>query len=776
MPHIQESTISMSEKVISPLTKDVIHRICTGQVILSLSAAVKELVENSLDARATTVEIKIRDFGLGDVEISDNGIGIDEKNFHALAKAHSTSKIGDFSHLYDVRTFGFRGEALSALAALSDLSIVTRNVGSEVAFKLQFDHQGNIVDQSTCARTVGTTVVMRNFFDTLIVRRREFEKHCKREFAKVTSLINAYCLINYDVRFELIHISNSNRRQIVCKTFGSKISTLKTSICALFGDKQFDCLVEIKNIERPDDQDLAIYNIDLQKLGAFPRPIFQGYVSGPRKEQGRSISDRQYIFINGRPCDYSKICKLANEIYREFNRSYQYPVLVLNIVIDQCNVDINITPDKRTVFVAEEKILLAYLRTALRKSLNFDAAQFALTNSSNFTNSSEDKSSNSRVLKSPNQCDDEQTSSERSPVSVIYESDHSKETSLMKRREDYVGNGRQQNGTLDNFVLTFHEPDVPVNSASDSFKLDRLDGVALNLHRKFSNDSGNLSSNIFDFSTSKSEGQPSAEVVLADSDSSFCDGSELSKKLETAEILAGVKRKVLVDELIDSISMSKDNGEAAENLLSKRVDKTSFKSMQVVGQFNAGFILAIQPATEDLFIIDQHASDEKFNFELQQMSETVIGQKLVIPQTLADVSPCELNIIADNLHVFRRNGFEFLFNYSNDSSEVKLSAIPSSGKDNANWKNDLNYLIKMQNDFPGTFCRPPSVRALFASKACRKSVMIGHILNRDQMKRIVSNMAEIDQPWNCPHGRPTMRHLLCLKGLLLRNGNEKMLN
>ena len=111
----KESKCTSSIKAID---KRSVHQICSGQVILSLATAVKELVENSIDAGATNVEIKLREFGIDFIEVHDNGSGIEEKDFEAIAKKHCTSKLADFSDLTMIETFGFRGEALSSLCAL----------------------------------------------------------------------------------------------------------------------------------------------------------------------------------------------------------------------------------------------------------------------------------------------------------------------------------------------------------------------------------------------------------------------------------------------------------------------------------------------------------------------------------------------------------------------------------------------------------------------------------------------------------------------------------
>lgn len=202
-----------------------------------------------------------------------------------------------------------------------------------------------------------------------------------------------------------------------------------------------------------------------------------------------------------------------------------------------------------------------------------------------------------------------------------------------------------------------------------------------------------------------------------------------------------------------------DSNSSAENELRRNICKEAFERMEILGQFNLGFIIA--KLDNDLFIIDQHASDEKFNFEDQQRRMTIKSQRLIIPQKL-ELTAANEAILTDNVEIFRMNGFEFEIDHNAQAmNKIKLVSLPIS----KNWTfgtEDIEELIFMLSDSPGVMCRPSRVRKMFASRACRMSVMIGTALNQAQMKRIVSHMGEIDHPWNCPHGRPTMRHLINL--------------
>lgn len=196
--------------------------------------------------------------------------------------------------------------------------------------------------------------------------------------------------------------------------------------------------------------------------------------------------------------------------------------------------------------------------------------------------------------------------------------------------------------------------------------------------------------------------------------------------------------------------------QAAEDELRKEISKSMFAEMEILGQFNLGFI--VTKLKEDLFLVDQHAADEKYNFEMLQQHTVLQAQRLITPQTL-NLTAVNEAVLIENLEIFRKNGFDFVIDEDAPVTErAKLISLPTS----KNWTfgpQDIDELIFMLSDSPGVMCRPSRVRQMFASRACRKSVMIGTALNASEMKKLITHMGEMDHPWNCPHGRPTMRHV-----------------
>lgn len=217
--------------------------------------------------------------------------------------------------------------------------------------------------------------------------------------------------------------------------------------------------------------------------------------------------------------------------------------------------------------------------------------------------------------------------------------------------------------------------------------------------------------------------------------------------------------------------------QTAENCLSLTVTKDDFAKMRIIGQFNLGFIIATRSSPkndsdtdnkDELFIIDQHASDEKFNFERLQAETVVQNQRLVQPKTL-DLTAVEEEIVLENRAALEKNGFIVDIDDSGNEPigrRCKLISLPLS-KEVVFGVRDLEELIVLLSETATQSTdiyipRPTKVRNMFAMRACRSSIMVGKNLTSRQMEKVVRNMGTIDKPWNCPHGRPTMRHLMSL--------------
>uniref|UniRef100_A0A146KSI0 Mismatch repair endonuclease PMS2 n=1 Tax=Lygus hesperus TaxID=30085 RepID=A0A146KSI0_LYGHE len=815
---------------IKAIDRTTVHRICSGQVVLTLGIAVKELVENAIDAGATTVEVKLREYGSELVEVSDNGHGVHPDNFEGLTLKHHTSKLREFSDLTGVETFGFRGEALSSLCALSELSVSTRHKSLSCGSSLKFDRNGCILENTPCARQVGSTVSLANIFHTLPVRHKEFHRNLKKEFTKMLQLLYAYCIVSTGVRITCTNQTKKSNKHVVVATQGN--TTVKGNVSCIFGAKQLASLMELK-MTLPPPEVLDELKIDEQACSVFQ---LDGLVSSCAHGSGRSAPDRQFYFINSRPCDPSKISKVVNEVYHQYN-IHQYPFVYLNIKVSRDSVDVNVTPDKRQLFLDNEKVLISIVKASLERIYKSIPSTFTLNNISTKASVTTKMSGNvkpnlsifSQWRSKNDTCKRSSEDSDGSPSNckvMKLEGDYKKQNSQLTLRT-YVEKmhiperpGKDLNGFSDDvkelekpqgteFVMppqseepsiSFRTPeeldvkqDASINIPSE---LDEIAGI--NQSKESASDDIDISSasrvstsSLDDVAASSVDVQPCPEASkgfdmntwrkLEDSpekptlrqpmDSksvSYDSYEERGKKCiiiptDISRIKTLCQHRVEKDNKIEKIrfraTIDPSKNDQAEDELKREISKDKFQLMEIIGQFNLGFI--ITKLDEDMFIVDQHASDEKFNFETLQKTTIIKNQKLVVPQSL-ELTAANESVLMENLDVFKKNGFEFRIDENAPpTKKVLMTAVPLSGH-RVFGREDVDELLFMLQDAcdKDMTCRPSGVRAMFASRACRKSVMVGTALDFKEMKRLVSQMGTIEHPWNCPHGRPTMRHLV----------------
>ncbi|KAK7002475.1 DNA mismatch repair protein MutL [Favolaschia claudopus] len=340
---------------IKPIDKTSIHRITSGQVVIDLQTAVKELELIPVE------EVRFKQYGLASIEVIDNGGGISEENYEGIALKHHTSKLSSFADLTTVTTFGFRGEALSSLCALCDSVVVSTSTQSPMGVTLEMDSAGKICHKAKR----GTTITLLNLFSKLPVRRKEFERNAKREFGKALALLNAYalgpCSSGNGVRLVVEICSNPNARNAVIagrsvRTLGSESSRQHSRPGPRFLCRTRQIGHEKRTFFRATEVDDTPIQVRVS-----------GLVSKFAPACGRAGTDRQFFYVNGRPCNLPKVQKALNEVYRSFNAT-QSPFIVADFLLPTDSCDINVSPDKRTIFLHHESNLIAALKSSLESN------------------------------------------------------------------------------------------------------------------------------------------------------------------------------------------------------------------------------------------------------------------------------------------------------------------------------------------------------------------------------------------------------------------------
>ncbi|KAJ2809639.1 ATP-binding mismatch repair protein [Coemansia furcata] len=695
----------MTESIgMRPIARETVHKLCSGQVIVDLATSVKELLENSLDAGATSVDIKMRDGGLTSITVTDNGHGIAPEDYETLCRKHWTSKITSFEDLDGVTTFGFRGEALSSLCAVATVTIATATRESApMGMSLEYDTSGELVEKTAVARERGTTVVISGLFARWPVRLADLKKNARKEYTRLVGLVEQYSIISDGVR---ITLSNQTAR-------GNPVVSVRTP-------PQSDRLARL----------LGVFGAHLRPhLVHFEHRAenvsLEGHVSRP--EGGRGGSDKQYFFVNGRPCDLPKAKKLINELFRAYCPN-RYPVFAIAVSVEG-SVDVNLTPDKREVMIRCEEQVLLGLREALMKSvLEPDENAFSVSEPQAPGAGLADGSVGAK-RQSSQPCEDLVPP----PPAALRPRLSEQPDRDVAAPPPPQASPKKRPAPASKPPATANRPAAAVSKASAATA-----SVAKKMGSVFIGGCRNrIQNDTHDWK-------------------SVADRLRIKQARHRSKHDDSQQRDLDPAPAMTEGGLSVTDPEEASSALSRLIHKSDFLRMRVLGQFNYGFIIAL--LDNDLYIIDQHASDEKYNFEQLQQRAQISSQPLIHPAVL------ELGVVDEAVAIecrdkLEKNGFFVdVDENATPGQRLRLKSQPVIDKTLFDQK-DLMELVAQLCVDPVGVPRCERARRVFASRACRKSTMIGDPLSKSRMRDIVAHLGELDHPWNCPHGRPTLRHL-----------------
>ena len=297
------------------LDQDTINQIAAGEVIERPASVVKELLENAIDAKATAVTVEIRDGGLSVIRITDNGCGIEPEQIPTAFLSHATSKIRDAADLVTIASLGFRGEALSSIAAVAKVELITRTPGSISGSRYRIEG-GKEVGLEEVGAPEGTTFLVRDlFFNT--PARRKFLKTPATEASHVAGLVEKIALSHPEISFRFIQNNQT-------KLFTSGNGNLKDIIYAVYGREIAQNLVPVAG-------------------GADPITV-GGFIGKP--VIARSNRSFEVYFINGRYIRNGLIGKAVEDAYKPFMMQHKYPFTMLSFTVDPSFIDVNVHPSK----------------------------------------------------------------------------------------------------------------------------------------------------------------------------------------------------------------------------------------------------------------------------------------------------------------------------------------------------------------------------------------------------------------------------------------------
>lgn len=779
---------------IKQLCQDSIRFIAAGEKINDIETVIRELIENSIDAGAKNIEIRLARYGVEAIEVEDDGAGISESDFDTLAARYHTSKITDFAKLQEsLETFGFRGEALSCLCNLANVTITTKSKSSPTGSRLTFKKDGTIARREATARAQGTTVIIRNLFHSMPVRRRELESTSKRQYDKVVKLIYEHAIARSHIKFSLCKRYAAKKE----KDFMHGGTTLEGVLITIFGLKLFESLLPIGQVKRnkfletikilgedgnKNDDGHKAQTKDSEKGSSSPvspisseharddffrrsckskfareRPEFSihGYIS--KIGAGRSSTDSQFLYVNRKPCDIPKVSRLVNETYRNYSNTNQYPFYCLFIQVQNWAADFNV-PRKRSVILQEENKLCTIVKESLDElySASAPASQHNCPNADipvvslkqDSTNQTE-KGGHKREQNLRDKAVEVSEPPSKKPVSNT-----TRRSTSMEICEPWPQE------TNENDTSNMQNGDVPpqIEQSNGCHNIDTTTAIVC----RESTPSPEFSPEHNDRPDEDWSACTYLDTVVKTNDGfevSMCNLETLGQALRRER----AQRRVKSDAKQFSYAIHPNFNNVAEDELKLNLNKKSFEDMQIIGQFNNGFI--ITRLNMHLFIIDQHATDERANYEEQLLRSPLEKQTMVYPKPLY-LNLIQENAIINNLEEFRARGFEFAIDSTKPAGYRVLmtsTAVCKGDKIEEHLdKSDVEELIDVILESPNsvkTYTLRKTIKVA-AMKACRMSVMIGQPLSWSQMHSIVAKMSHLKNPWVCAHNRPTIRHLM----------------
>ncbi len=329
--------------IIQLLPDSVANQIAAGEVVQRPASAVKEMMENSLDAGATEIKLVVKEAGKTLIQIIDNGSGMSETDARMCFERHATSKIRSADDLFQIQTMGFRGEALASIAAIAQVELKSCREGDELGTCIQIEGS-KLVDQTECVCNKGTTLSVKNLFYN-VPARRNFLKSNAAEFRHIMEEFQRIAIIHPEVGFELYH----NDKII----FQLKSSNLKQRISNLMGSNYSNKLLHVEE------------ETDVVKIS--------GFVGKP--EFARKTRGEQYFFANNRFIKHNYFNHAVTEAYQELIPEGTYPTYFIFMEVDPARIDVNIHPTKTEVNFQDAQIIYAMMRSAVKRTLG----QFSLS-------------------------------------------------------------------------------------------------------------------------------------------------------------------------------------------------------------------------------------------------------------------------------------------------------------------------------------------------------------------------------------------------------------
>ncbi len=701
--------------MIRVLDKATIDKIAAGEVIERPSSVVKELLENAIDAGSTAVTVEIKDGGTSFIRVTDNGCGIPKEEVRMAYMRHATSKIEHVEDLNSILSLGFRGEALSTIAAVSQTEMITKTATDLTGIKYVI-HGGKEIEYKDVGVPNGTTIVVRNlFFNT--PARKKFLKSAMTEGSYIFDLLTRIALSHPEISFKLI--ANGQTR---IDTSGN--GKLKDTIYQLYGR---DITANLIPIDYTDG--------DIHLSGFIGKPFI-----------ARGNRGLENYFINHRYIKSNVVNRAIEEGYRTFVMQHKFPFTVLYLDLPQEKCDVNVHPTKMEFKYDNEKNLFEACCTAVK---------LALTHKEIIPKEGE-KPIASPVISHPEQKPAEPFEVKRAQSQAIpqknvragnYSPTYKILESLRKAEEEQAAKNGTPLPNIADMVAdagVVYSPSTPVesaqagNSSTTSHVMQQSNSMppsqdvqqnhsTTTVQTAYQNNSTVISQSV---QQNSSAGTVQAAQAQPSETSAKPDLSKMDKNSAAYKYTVGKQETLFDDDFLTEKAR-----------LSHRVIGQVFETYWLI-EYN-----------DNLYIMDQHAAHEKVKYEelMENLKNKQVFSQQLLPPMVITVTYAERQAILDNFDLFMKIGYDI---EEFGGNEFKINAIPSNlfglhGRD-------------MFLEFVGSLIQNSGYMSndIFVKKlstmACKAAIKGNMKLSFQEIDALVDKLLSLENPYTCPHGRPTI--------------------
>lgn len=696
------------------LDQATINQIAAGEVIDRPSSVVKELLENAIDAKATAITVEIKDGGISFIRITDNGCGIEKDQVRKAFLRHATSKLHTIDDLLDIGSLGFRGEALSSIAAIAQVELISKPPEAMLGISYQIE-DGEEKSLTQIGAPDGTTILVRNLFYH-VPARKKFLKTAATEGNYINQLMENMAMLRPDISMRFINGGQN-------KLYTSGNGRLKDLIYTIYGREISSNVLEIN----------------------YECPLFAvtGYIGKPIISRGNRTFENYYI--NGRFVKSRLIAAAIEQAYKPFMMQHRYPFTVLHIKIKPELIDVNVHPAKMEVRFQRENEVYDLLTAAIENTLR--GKEF-------IPDVSDDGKSKKEVVdgkkKLPEPFEQRRIQAMKEiippPPTEHKTSTKSKTTMESQTSTESMAQTKSKTQTESNAQeasIVQNNSSVYPSSVAGTMLAEPADAYreASGMHRRIGQTEPLMSRVAEEQKASEApvpqktlDNDPTPDVVPTSKATQTLETIEIQKSsdsVQTPEISAKPEQQTLF----------------TEPLLSEKARIHH----RLIGQLFDTYWL-IQYGNQ-LYIMDQHAAHEKVNYErlMEAYRKKERITQFVSPPMVISLTRAEEAILEEFKSEFERIGFTI---EPYGGREYAISEVPA----NLYGINEKELFLEMLSDLEDRGSMQPSelIASKLASMSCKAAIKGGQKISFQEADALVSQLLTLENPYACPHGRPTI--------------------